>query len=31
MTIITKIMGGVLVALCLWYIMILYKNNRNRF
>jgi hypothetical protein len=29
--IITKIMGGVLFALCIWYILILYKNNRNKF
>ena len=28
--VISKILGGVLVALCLWYILILYKNNRNR-
>ncbi len=25
-----KILGAVLVALCLWYILLLYKNNRNR-
>ena len=24
-----KILGAVLVALCLWYILLLYKNNRN--
>ena len=27
---ITRITGGVLVALCIWYILLLYKNNRNR-
>ncbi len=26
-----KIMGGVLLALCIWYILLLYKNNRNKF
>ena len=25
-----KILGAGLVALCLWYILLLYKNNRNR-
>ena len=31
MTIILRILGGVLVALCIWYILLLYKNNRGRF
>ena len=26
-----KIMGGVLLALCIWYILLLYKNNCNKF
>ena len=26
-----KIMGGVLLAVCIWYILLLYKNNRNKF
>ena len=26
----TRIVGGVLFALCLWYILLLYKNNRNK-
>ncbi len=25
-----KLLGAVLVALCIWYILLLYKNNRNR-
>lgn len=28
--ILAKILGGVLFALCIWYILLLYKNNRNR-
>ena len=28
--ILTRIAGGVLVALCIWYILLLYKNNRNK-
>ena len=28
--ILAKIMGGVLFALCIWYILLLYKNNRNK-
>jgi len=28
--ILARIAGGVLVALCIWYILLLYKNNRNR-
>lgn len=28
--IIQKILGGVLFAICIWYILLLYKNNRNR-
>ena len=31
MAIILRILGGVLVALCIWYILLLYKNNRGRF
>ncbi len=27
---IARIMGGVLFALCIWYILLLYKNNRNK-
>ncbi len=30
MAVILKIMGGVLLALCIWYILLLYKNNRNK-
>lgn len=26
-----KILGGVLVALCIWYILLLYRNNRGKF
>ncbi len=25
-----RILGGVLLGLCIWYILLLYKNNRNR-
>ena len=28
--ILLKLTGGVLVALCIWYILLLYKNNRNK-
>jgi hypothetical protein len=28
--IITRILGGVLFALSIWYILLLYKNNRNK-
>ena len=28
--ILARIAGGVLVALCIWYILLLYKNNRNK-
>ena len=31
MVIISKIMGGVLFALCIWYVLLLYKNNRRKF
>jgi len=30
MAIILKIMGGLLLALCIWYILLLYKNNRHK-
>jgi len=30
MAVILKILGGVLLALCVWYILLLYKNNRNK-
>lgn len=30
MAIILRIMGGILVALCIWYILLLYKNNRDK-
>ncbi len=30
MTVIERIMGGVLFAICIWYILLLYKNNRNK-
>ena len=30
MAILLRILGGVLVALCIWYILLLYKNNRDR-
>ena len=25
-----KILGEILFALCIWYLMLLYKNNRNK-
>jgi hypothetical protein len=28
--ILLKLTGGVLVALCIWYILLLYKNNRHK-
>lgn len=31
MTIIERILGGVLLAACIWYMLLLYKNNRNKF
>ncbi len=30
MAIILKILGGVLLALCIWYILLIYKNNRHK-
>ena len=30
MTVIERVMGGVLLAVCIWYILLLYKNNRNK-
>ena len=30
MPIILKILGGLLLALCVWYILLLYKNNRDK-
>ncbi len=30
MAVILKILGGVLLALCVWYVLLLYKNNRDR-
>ena len=30
MTIIERIMGGVLLAASIWYILLLYKNNRHK-
>lgn len=30
MTIILKILGGVLLAFCIWYILLLYRNNRDK-
>lgn len=31
MAIILKIVGGILLAMCIWYILLLYKNNRGGF
>ncbi len=28
--IISKILGGILFACCIWYFLVLYKNNRNK-
>ena len=28
--IISKMLGGVLFAFCIWYFLVLYKNNRNK-
>jgi hypothetical protein len=28
--ILLKLTGSVLVALCIWYILLLYKNNRHK-
>ncbi len=30
MSVIERIMGGVLLAVCIWYILLLYKNNRHK-
>ncbi len=30
MAIILKILGGVLLACCIWYILLLYRNNRDK-
>ncbi len=30
MAVILKILGGVLLACCVWYILLLYRNNRNK-
>ena len=30
MILISKILCGVLFGLCIWYILLLYKNNRNK-
>jgi hypothetical protein len=30
MAVILKILGGVLLACCVWYLLMLYKNNRNK-
>ena len=30
MAVILRILGGVLLAICIWYILLLYKNNRNK-
>lgn len=30
MAVLLKIVGGVLLALCIWYILLLYKNNRHK-
>jgi hypothetical protein len=30
MAIILKILGGVLLAFCIWYILLLYRNNRDK-
>ena len=30
MAVILRILGGVLLVLCIWYILLLYKNNRNK-
>lgn len=31
MAVLLRILGAVLVAMSIWYILLLYKNNRNRF
>ena len=31
MAIILKILGGVLLAMCIWYILLLYKNIRGKY
>ena len=28
--ILSRILGGVLVAFCIWYILLIYKNNRHK-
>lgn len=30
MLVLSKILGGVLFAFSIWYILLLYKNNRNK-
>ena len=30
MAIILRILGGLLFAICVWYILLLFKNNRNK-
>jgi hypothetical protein len=30
MAVILKILGGALLACCIWYILLLYRNNRNK-
>lgn len=27
---IEKVLGGVLMAMCIWYLILIYKNNRNK-
>ncbi len=31
MAILTRIIGGILFAFCIWYILLLFKNNRGKF
>ncbi len=28
---ISRILGAVLLGMCIWYLLLLYKNNRGRF
>ena len=30
MELLSRILGGVLLGFCIWYLLVLYKNNRNR-
>ena len=30
MLVLSKILGGVLFACCIWYFLVLYKNNRDK-